>query len=141
MDLFILIKNHIEHCEMVLDVRPVNISAINNYKFLLLSVLHIINVFRCVDKELYQTNEFYKLLSELISKNVRTHEEHTLLHLAVDPKSSTVNGDSISHFPSLGVIQILLECGIDANSIDKDGNTAFFCSVKNEIEEVDEEHN
>jgi hypothetical protein len=53
---FILMKNHIEHCEMVLDVRPVNISAINNYKFLLLSVLHIINVFRCVDKELYQTN-------------------------------------------------------------------------------------
>jgi hypothetical protein len=54
------------------------------------------------------------------------HKEHTLLHLVVDPKSSTVNGDSISHFPSLGVIQILLECGIDANSIDKDGNTALF---------------
>ena len=141
MDVFILMKNHIEHCEMVLDVRPVNISAINNYKFLLLSVLHIINVLRCVDKELYQTNEFYKLLSELISKNIRTHEEHTLLHLAVDPKSSTVNGDNISHFPSLEVIKILLECGIDANQIDNNGNTAFFCSVKYAIAEGDEEHN
>ena len=141
MDVFILMKNHIEHCEMVLNVRPVNISAINNYKFLLLSVLHIINVFRCVEKYLYQTNEFYKLLSELISKNIKTHEDHTLLHLAVDPKSSTVNGDSISHLPSLGVINILLECGIDANQIDKDGNTALFCSVKYAIEEAVEEHN
>ena len=141
MDVFILMKSHIEHCEMVLDVRPLNISAINNYKFLLLSVLHIINVFRCVEKYLYQTNEFYKLLSELISKNIKTHEDHTLLHLAVDPKSSTVNGDSISHLPSLGVINILLECGIDANQIDKDGNTALFCSVKYAIEEAVEEHN
>ena len=140
MEVFTMMKDHIENCEMVLDVRSVNISAINNYKFLLLSVLHIINVFRCVEKYLYQTNEFYKLLSELISKNVRTHEEHTLLHLAVDPKSSTVNGDSISDFPSLGVIQILLECGIDANQIDKDGNTALFCSVKYAIEEAVEEH-
>jgi ankyrin repeat protein len=67
--------------------------------------------------------------------------EHTLLHLAVDPKSSVVDGDNVSHFPSLGVIQILLECGIDANQMDKDGNTALFCSVKYAIEEVVEEHN
>ena len=141
MDVFILTKNHIEHCEMALDVRPVNISTINNYKFMLLSVLHIINVFRCVEKELYQTNEFYKLLSGLISKNIKTHEKHTLLHLAVDPKSSVVDGDNISHLPSLGVIQILLECGIDANQIDKDGNTALFCSIKYAIEEAVEKHN
>jgi hypothetical protein len=48
-----MMKDHIENCEMVLNVRPVNISDINNYKFLLLSVLHIINDFRCVEKDLF----------------------------------------------------------------------------------------
>ncbi|XP_063413747.1 protein fem-1 homolog C-like [Mytilus trossulus] len=125
-----MLKDHIFSCEAILSRRPVNIQTINNYKYLLQSVIHIINVFRCLERDPYEQNDFLKIIHELVRLNTTTYDGESLLHLAVDPQTETVDDTYFSQMPSLEVVKVLLECGIDTNRSDKDGVTALLCSIK-----------
>ncbi|CAG2209775.1 unnamed protein product [Mytilus edulis] len=125
-----MFKDHIFSCEAILSIRPVNIQTINNYKYLLQSVIHIINVFRCLERDPYEQNDFLKIIQELVRLNTTTYDGESLLHLAVDPQTGTVDDTYFSQIPSLEVVKVLLECGIDTNRSDKDGLTALLCSIK-----------
>ncbi|CAC5382379.1 unnamed protein product [Mytilus coruscus] len=58
IEVMVMLKDHINNCGAILSVRPVNIHTINNYKYLLQSVIHIINVFRCIERDPYEQNDF-----------------------------------------------------------------------------------
>lgn len=71
-----------------------------------------------------QTQEKFaknQLLYDL--RNIRDHRSRTLLHLAVGADACPLGRYPVTTFPSPAVVDILIDCGYDVNSVDADGNT------------------
>lgn len=65
----------------------------------------------------------------------RVHNSSTLLHLSCSRQSTTVGKYPVCKFPSLPVVQLLLEVGASPNATDGDGNTPLHVVAKNHIRE------
>lgn len=72
---------------------------------------------------------FKCLVHKLVHIDVRTSTGQTFLHLAIDHRTSLVADEFYSQFPSAAVVDVLVECGADADALDDDGNTALYLSV------------
>ena len=84
-----------------------------------------------------------KVVYRLVCKELKTRKGQTLLHLAVKPSTSEVGRRIItlcpnmsdvpwgffSRFPSIVVVELLIECGAKVNAVDNENNTVLhLCS-------------
>lgn len=92
---------------------------------MLLLILHLIHL-HC--KLITQPDQHRRLcinVHRLIHSGKLASNGKTLLHLAADNKISTVQDEFYSNFPSVKVIELLIQCGCDVNAVDNDGNTVL----------------
>jgi hypothetical protein len=79
-----------------------------------------------------ETFKLKKLVYELIKLNPKNSKNLTLLHLASSKESSTIiKNHTLNSFPSVDVLQLLLECGANPNILDNECNTALHLASSN----------
>jgi ankyrin repeat protein len=79
-----------------------------------------------------ETFKLKKLVYELIKLNPKNSKNLTLLHLASSKESSTIiKNHTLNSFPSVDVLQLLLECGANPNILDNEHNTALHLAAGN----------
>ena len=88
-------------------------------------VLHLVNLITELDKNEEQLFSFKRIVHRLICCQPKTNRGQTLLHLSVLQTASSVNRKFFSRFPSIAVVELLLECGADVNAVDDEHNTAL----------------
>lgn len=107
----------------VIHVRPVSSNQQEEFHMLLLLLLHLIHLLIKVDKNEAQTLHTKQAIHQIIRTNPRGADGKTLLHLAVDNKSSSVSEEFYSRLPDVLLMEGLIECGAFVNCRDEDGNT------------------
>nr|XP_033811194.1 protein fem-1 homolog A [Geotrypetes seraphini] len=94
-------------------------------------ILHLIFLLEKVDcgpeQEHYKRQTVYRLLKA----SPRGKSGFTPLHMAVDKDTTTVGRYPVGKFPSLHVVNILLECGADPDSRDFENNTPLHIAALN----------
>ena len=81
-----------------------------------------------------ETFKLKKLVYELIKMNPKNSKNLTLLHLASSKESSTIiKNHTLNSFPSVDVLQLLIECGANPNVIDNEHNTALHLAASNRL--------
>lgn len=107
-----------------LKVQPLHMHQQEEFHTILLLVVHLINLLCCIQKDDSSSLRFKRTVHRLARLHVcSATSDKSLLHLAVDKKTSSVAEEFYSHFPSVHVVRVLLECGADVNAVDADGNT------------------
>ena len=113
-------------------------EAVNSQKFqngmtlqliFLKAILLLIKIIIKLDKNEIQKFSFNKLVYRLVRCQPKTETGQTLLHLSVKECTSEIDEDLFSQFPSIAVVELLLECGANVNAVDSEHNTALhLCS-------------
>ena len=75
-----------------------------------------------------------QLVQALVKTGACTSDGRTLLHIAVDPASSSVADELYSELPSSAVVESLLMAGAVVNAVDSGKNTALHTAVLNRPE-------
>ena len=101
-----------------------------DFQLLLQLALHVIHLVSRLDKNDAENLQFCRLVHKLVTLNPRWQDGETLLHLSVDPKVSVMSEEFFSPFPSLPVVQILLDCGANIHAVDNKSNTVLHNSLK-----------
>ena len=92
-------------------------------------ILHLVKLIVELDKNEDQQLRFNKVVYRLVRYQPKTQIGLTLLHLSVKHSTSQVGDKFISEFPSIAVVDLLLECGAKVNAVDDEHNTALhLCS-------------
>ena len=94
-------------------------------------LVHLLCRLMTTEAELSSTRQ---LVRALVRTRSRTSDGRTLLHLAVDPASSSVAEELYSDLPSCGVVDTLLTAGAAVNEVDSVGNTPLHVVVFNRSE-------
>lgn len=74
-----------------------------------------------------------RLIYELIRMDPRDFKRAALLQLACDENSSSLGDYTLCRFPSLPVVDLLLQAGADVMATDFEGNTALHTCLSNKI--------
>ena len=101
-------------------------------------LLHLIHLLCKLPKNDEQTYDFKKEVHRLMKLDIRGPSSRSILHMALDKKTSSVSDEFYSNFPSLEMIQLLLECGARVNSSDEDGNTPLHVAAENILLQQDD---
>jgi len=101
---------------------PVDLCP-EEFLMLLQLTVHLVHLLCRFNQTGTQKISFMQLVYSLVQASPRTSDGRTLLHLAVDPATSTVAEEVYSVLPSLEVVSALVDGGAAVNSIDGDGNT------------------
>jgi len=123
--------------EMTVDeiVETVSVSAANvcptEQTILLQLSLHLIHLACRLLSTEAETTSICQLVCALIQTKFCTSDGRTLLHLAVDPTSSSVADELYSDLPNNTVVEMLLTAGADVNEVDSAGNTPLHAAVSN----------
>ena len=84
---------------------------------------------------------FQKMIYRLVRIQLKTQKGQTLLHLSVDQSTSEIEEVFFSQFPSIAVVELLLECGANVNAVDGENNTALhLCSKALQNPEMTQHH-
>ena len=105
-------------------------NLVEDFQLLLQLSLHMIHLISHLPQSEEEGFNFKRVVHQLVSANPRGQEGESLLHLSVDPKISLTSEEFFSPFPSLAVVQILIDCGADINAVDHKRNTALHNSIK-----------
>ena len=97
---------------------------------MLLLTLHLIHLLCCLEKSDEQAFSFHCLVHRLIRLHTTGTNGKTLLHLAVDKNNSMVSEEQYSSLPSVKLIMVLLNCGIDVNTPDGDGKLSLHVCLR-----------
>ena len=136
-DQLVLINDSLEVLKMVtikLERTPGNKPAEENSEEVLAdfmeSILILMIVITDLETDAYQVCSFRNIVHRLVRCQLRTNHGRTLLHLSISPiLFLRDNGRFISLFPSIAVVELLLECGANVNAVDDEHNTALhLCS-------------
>ena len=95
------------------------------YHMLLQLLLHLIHLVCIIEKTEDQMMHFYQLIHQFICTNPVGNHNKPLLHLAISKSTSSINDQVYSNFPSHKVVELLLKCGANVNSVDENKNTAL----------------
>ena len=106
----------------VIQQRPIFLHQQEEFHLLMLLLLHLIHLLLKMDKDADQTLALKRQVHQIVKMNAKGMDGKTLLHLAVDRKSSNVSEEFYSKFPEKGVVEILIECGAPLNAFDEDHN-------------------
>ncbi|KAI8777545.1 protein fem-1 C [Biomphalaria glabrata] len=105
---------------------------LSNLKRLMVIVLHLLclmtrlELLLSVDDKL----DFRKIVYRLVRMAPLGIKRSTLLHLACTRDTTDVGRYPICKFPSLDVINLLIEVGADTNALDEDGNSPLHIAAK-----------
>ena len=92
-------------------------------------ILHLMKLIIELDKNEDQLLRFKKHVYRLVQLQPKTQQNESLLHFSLKPCTSVIDGKFLSHFPSIAVVELLLECGANVNDVDDEHNTALhLCS-------------
>ena len=104
-------------------------------------ILHLVKLIIELDKNEDQQRRFNKVVYRLVRCQPKTQTGLTLLHLSVKHSTSEVGNEFISEFPSIAVVELLLECGAKVNAVDDEHNTALhLCSKTIQDLEMKQHH-
>jgi len=93
--------------------------------------IHLVHLSCCLVSIEAETSSVSQLVHALVQTGFRTSEGRTLLHLAVDPATSSVADEIYSDLPSSAVVECLLTAGAAVNEVDLAGNTPLHVAVFN----------
>ena len=88
-------------------------------------ILHLVKLVTELDKNEDQNLRFKKVIHRLVRCQPKTRMGHTFLHLSVMQSTSRIYQNYVSKFPSIAVVECLLECGANVNAVDNRHNTAL----------------
>ena len=105
------------------------------------AILHLIKLLINLDKNEDQQLSFRKIVYRLVRCQPKTQMGKTLLHLSVKEGTSEVDERFFSEFPSIEVVELLLELGANVNAVDDEHNTALhLCSEAIQNLEMKQHH-
>ncbi|XP_052278113.1 protein fem-1 homolog C-like [Dreissena polymorpha] len=100
-------------------------QTLSEFHLLMQLYLHIIHLLTKLECSRDQTHAYMSCIHRLVSMDLRCTKGLSLLHLAVDSKTSLTADEYYSQFPSLEVVQLLVRCGANVNAQCQCGNTAL----------------
>ena len=123
MQVLEMATKEIEGAKDLVHVRPIHIHQQEEFHLLMLLVLHLIHLLTKMPKTDDQVHAFKRQVHWAVGIRAQGLNGKSLLHLAVDQKSSNVSEEFYSPFPDLEVMEVLLECGAAVNGFDSDHST------------------
>ena len=104
-----------------------------HFNRLLVILMHLVSLMCRVMEKMSEEEqfEFKKCAYKLIRLDPRTSKGMSLLHLACSKDTTTVGRYPVCTFPSVDVIQLLLEVGASPTAEDNDRNTALHIAATN----------
>lgn len=94
-------------------------------------ILHLVFLLEKVECSPEQEHQKRQTIYCLLKCNPRGKNGFTPLHMAVDKETTAVGRYPVGKFPSLHVVNLLLECGADPDSRDYDNNTPLHVAARN----------
>jgi len=96
--------------------------------------IHLVHLSCCLMSTEAEMLSVRELVGTLVQTRSRTSDGRTLLHLAVDPASSSVAEERYSELPSAAVVACLLAAGAAVNDVDASRNTPLHVAVSSRPE-------
>ncbi|KYO42547.1 fem-1-like protein C [Alligator mississippiensis] len=94
-------------------------------------ILHLVFLLEKVECAPEEEHQKRQTIYRLLKCSPRGKNGFTPLHMAVDKDTTTVGRYPVGKFPSLHVVNLLLECGADPDSRDYDNNTPLHIAARN----------
>lgn len=94
-------------------------------------ILHLLYLLGKVECSPSQEHLKHQTVYRLLKCAPRGRNGFTPLHMAVDKETTNVGRYRVGTFPSLHVVQVLLDCGADPDSRDFDNNTPLHIAAQN----------
>ncbi|XP_069734149.1 protein fem-1 homolog A [Phaenicophaeus curvirostris] len=94
-------------------------------------ILHLVFLLEKVECTPEQEHQKRQTIYRLLKCCPRAKNGFTPLHMAVDKDTTAVGRYPVGKFPSLHVVNLLLECGADPDSRDYDNNTPLHIAARN----------
>lgn len=120
----------------LLEVRPVYKRQQDNFDRILGVLIHLFHILLHIPKDERQTVQMKQLVNAIIRMRPHNCSGDTLLHLAVSRSnamkaSSFFEGSHTTIFPNVEVVNLLLECGLEANVVNHCRATPLHVAAKN----------
>lgn len=128
--------SEIQGVKTLMRMRPVNESTVKEVENILRLMLHIICLLVELDLSVEQGKVLEDAVSNVMEANYTDLNGRNLLHLAMLPSTSTVEGELHSTFPKVSVVALLLQCGALINWLDDRRNTPFHLLLYSDRPEI-----
>ncbi|XP_074834475.1 protein fem-1 homolog A [Carettochelys insculpta] len=130
-DLMAVLSKGVREVERALLFRKDPVADSAQFTKALAIILHLVFLLEKVECSPEQEHQKRQTIYCLLKCNPRAKNGFTPLHMAVDKDTTTVGRYPVGKFPSLHVVNLLLECGADPDSRDYDNNTPLHIAAQN----------
>ncbi|XP_042335398.1 protein fem-1 homolog A [Sceloporus undulatus] len=130
-DLMVVLSKGVREVERALLHRKDPIADCTQFTKALAIILHLAFLLEKVECSPEQEHQKRQTIYRLLKCNPRGKNGFTPLHMAVDKDTTTVGRYPVGKFPSLHVVNLLLECGADPDGRDYDNNTPLHVAARN----------
>lgn len=130
-DLMGVLSKGVREVERALLHRKDPVADSAQFSKALAIILHLVFLLEKVECTPEQEHQKRQTIYRLLKCNPRGKNGFTPLHMAVDKDTTTVGRYPVGKFPSLHVVNLLLECGADPDGRDYDNNTPLHVAARN----------
>ncbi|CAI5798864.1 protein fem-1 homolog A [Podarcis lilfordi] len=130
-DLMGVLSKGVREVERALLHRKDPVADCAQFTKALVIILHLVFLLEKVECTPEQEHQKRQTIYRLLKCNPRGKNGFTPLHMAVDKDTTSVGRYPVGKFPSLHVVNLLLECGADPDGRDYDNNTPLHVAARN----------
>ncbi|XP_062814947.1 protein fem-1 homolog A [Anolis carolinensis] len=130
-DLMVVLSKGVREVERALLHRKDPVADCAQFTKALAIILHLVFLLEKVECSPEQEHQKRQTIYRLLKCNPRGKNGFTPLHMAVDKDTTAVGRYPVGKFPSLHVVNLLLECGADPDGRDYDNNTPLHVAARN----------